>query len=53
VHQVFVDAIEAMKDSATPKKILLFMKDSGIKSNKLTRLRVASHLQKYARKTGT
>mmetsp|Transcript_27318 Transcript_27318/g.38504 ORF Transcript_27318/g.38504 Transcript_27318/m.38504 type:complete len:274 (+) Transcript_27318:174-995(+) len=52
LHDHFVKACELLGDSATPKKIMVMMEKSGAVSEGLTRLKVASHFQKYQQKTG-
>jgi len=52
LHESFVSAYESLGESATPKKIMLAMRSAGAPMDGLTRLKVASHFQKYLQKIG-
>jgi len=52
LHESFVSAYESLGESATPKKIMVAMRSAGAQMEGLTRLKVASHFQKYLQKIG-
>eukprot|EP01117_Protostelium_nocturnum_P011578 TRINITY_DN4201_c0_g1_i1.p1 TRINITY_DN4201_c0_g1~~TRINITY_DN4201_c0_g1_i1.p1 ORF type:complete len:325 (+),score=61.68 TRINITY_DN4201_c0_g1_i1:451-1425(+) len=52
LHDQFVKAYESLGDNATPKKIMIAMRSAGANMEGITRLKVASHFQKYLQKIG-
>jgi len=52
LHSAFLRAYDTLGDEATPKKIMFIMRAQGVCMKSITRLKVASHLQRHEKKLG-